>query len=64
MKTIEDFPERVRKSVRTVSKRLKTDYETAYRTILLEAALYDLSPSDADIVGMLAPEEEEPCGSA
>ncbi len=53
MAEIRDFPAVYRKSIRKVSKKLKTDYVTAYRMILLEALLYDMNPADAEVADLL-----------
>jgi len=55
-----DFPKKYRKSVRKVSKKLKTDYITAYRMIILEALLYDMNPEDAEVADLLI--EDCTCG--
>ena len=61
MKKISDFPKAYRKAVRKVSKKLRTDYLTAYRMILLEALLYDLNPQDAEVADLLI--GDYACGS-
>lgn len=60
MAEIRDFPRTYRKSIRKVSKKLKTDYVTAYRMLLLEALLYDLNPADAEVADLLI--EDKSCG--
>lgn len=62
MKKISDFPKAYRKAVRKVSKKLQTDYVTAYRMILLEALLYDLNPQDAEVADLLI--GDYACGSS
>lgn len=61
MASIEDFPGKYRNSVRKVSKKLKTDYATAYRMLLLEALLYDMNPADAEVADQVI--EKGVCGS-
>lgn len=58
MATLASFPEKCRKSIRTVAERLKTDYESAYFAILLESVMTDLSPSDPALPDMIAPDGE------
>ena len=53
MKTLEAFPENCQWSVKTVSEKLKTDYETAYAMIVLNALLMDLYPSDTVVVRII-----------
>ena len=53
MQTITDYPETCRQGIKTISDALKTDYETAYALLSLEAVLYDLYPSDAVVINMV-----------
>ena len=62
MQALEEFPESCRNSIKSVSERLNTDYDTAYAMICLEAVLWDLYPSDDLIVSMLIKKDKEPCG--
>lgn len=47
------YPERYDKNVRTLSRRLNADEETAYAMMLMTAALMDLRPEDDDVVRMI-----------
>lgn len=63
MPTLEAYPETCRKSIQVISERLKTDYNTAYAMMLLEAAMYDLYPSDDEVLDILLDDVEEcECG--
>lgn len=53
MKAIEEFPESCKQSIKAISERLNTDYETAYAIMCMEAILWDLYPSDKAIVEMV-----------
>ena len=64
MKTLEDYPESLRKGIRTIAERLGTDYETAHSAICLESVLWDLYPSDDIVVSrILESVERKQCGS-
>lgn len=63
MPTLADYPETCRKSIQVISDSLRTDYQTAYAMMLLEAALYDLYPSDDEILDIILDDVEEcECG--
>lgn len=63
MPTLADYPETCRQSIKVISDSLKTDYQTAYAMMLLEAALYDLYPSDNEVLNIILDDVEEcECG--
>ena len=62
MQTIEAYPESCRNMVRTIAEELKTDYETAYNSMLLASVLSDLSPSDPSIAEIVLTKDIV-CGS-
>lgn len=42
-----------RKSIKTISRELCTDRDTAYAMILMTAMLMDLDPADPEVVDMI-----------
>lgn len=56
-----DYPKSCSKAVQTIMKEMGVDGKTAYAMLSLEAILYDLTPSDEQVVSMLL-EDYQPCG--
>lgn len=50
---IEDYPKPCRDAITRISKKLNTDYETAYAMMTLNALLFDLHPSAPEIEEMI-----------
>ena len=48
-----DYPERYRKSIRTLMTRLGTDAETAYNMMVMTATLMDLHTDDDEVVDLI-----------
>lgn len=56
-----DYPEPCRQSIQTVSEKIGVDHKIAYAMLSLEAVLYDMRPSDEQVLEMLL-EDYAPCG--
>ena len=50
---LKSFPEKCRPSIKTISKTLHTDYESAYTMMILEACQYDMHPYDKEVADMI-----------
>lgn len=53
MPSISHYPAQCRQSIEAVADKFRTDYDTAYAMILLEALLYDLNPADSCVAEMI-----------
>lgn len=50
MKSILRYPKSCRPAIKKLSRAFGIDYGTAYSSLCLEAALWDMHPSDPDVV--------------
>ena len=53
MNTVTDYPKACRRSIRKITDLMCTSAETAYRMMLMTAALMDLRPEDGTVLDMI-----------